>query len=48
MGFTFYLSMFNNIFAICGLAGILNAQKELVIAFFIYNAVQVGQQLAQV
>ena len=30
----------NNVFAILGLAGVLNAQKELVTAFFAYNAVQ--------
>ena len=28
----------NNFFAICGLAGVLNAQRELVIAFFAYSA----------
>lgn len=40
MGFTFYLAIVNNIFSICGLAGVLNAQRELVIAFFAYNAAQ--------
>lgn len=30
----------NNVFSICGLAGVLNAQRELIIAFFGYNAVQ--------
>jgi hypothetical protein len=41
-GFTFYLSIFNNIFAVCGLFGVVNAQRELIIAFFGYNAAQVG------
>eukprot|EP00882_Tetradesmus_deserticola_P005835 GHRQ01006142.1.p1 GENE.GHRQ01006142.1~~GHRQ01006142.1.p1 ORF type:complete len:212 (+),score=82.53 GHRQ01006142.1:173-808(+) len=40
MGFTFYLAIINNIFSIAGLAGVLNAQRELVIAFFAYNAAQ--------
>lgn len=39
-GFTFYLAMLNNIFSICGLAGVLNAHRELVIAFFAFNAAQ--------
>jgi hypothetical protein len=40
-GFTFYLSIFNNVFAVCGLFGVVNAQRELIIAFFGYNAAQV-------
>lgn len=40
MGFIFYLSIFNNMFAIFGLAGVINAQRELIIAFFSYNAAQ--------
>ena len=40
MDLVFYLSIVNNVFAILGLAGVLNAQKELVTAFFAYNAVQ--------
>jgi hypothetical protein len=39
-GFTFWLAIANNIFSICGLAGVLNAQRELVIAFFAFNATQ--------
>ena len=39
-GFTFYLAIINNIFSICGLAGVLNAHRELVIAFFAFNAAQ--------
>mmetsp|Transcript_16491 Transcript_16491/g.28273 ORF Transcript_16491/g.28273 Transcript_16491/m.28273 type:complete len:185 (-) Transcript_16491:349-903(-) len=38
MGFIFYLSIFNNIFAIMGLFGVLQAQRELIIGFFGYNA----------
>ncbi|KAG2448420.1 hypothetical protein HYH02_006312 [Chlamydomonas schloesseri] len=40
MGFSFYLSIANNMFAIFGLAGVINAQRELIIAFFGYNAAQ--------
>ena len=36
----FYLAIVNNIFSICGLAGVLNAHRELVIAFFAFNATQ--------
>lgn len=39
MDFLFYLSIINNVFSVFGLAGVLNAQKDLVIAFFGYNAV---------
>jgi len=40
MGMIFYLAIVNNIFSICGLAGVLNAHRELVIAFFAFNATQ--------
>ncbi|KAL6763956.1 hypothetical protein V8C86DRAFT_2484646 [Haematococcus lacustris] len=40
MGFTFYLSILNNIFAVCGLFGVVNARRELIITFFVYNAAQ--------
>ncbi|EFJ44912.1 hypothetical protein VOLCADRAFT_94677 [Volvox carteri f. nagariensis] len=40
MGFSYYLSIANNMFAIFGLAGVVNAQRELIIAFFAYNAAQ--------
>jgi len=41
MDLVFYLSAANNVFAILGLAGVINAQRELVTAFFAYNTVQV-------
>jgi hypothetical protein len=41
MGFIWWLAIINNIFSVCGLAGVLNAQRELVIGFFSYNAAQV-------
>ena len=41
MDLVFYLSAANNVFAILGLAGVVNAQRELVTAFFAYNTVQV-------
>jgi hypothetical protein len=40
-GFTFYFSIVVNVFAISGLAGVLNAHRELIIAFFAFNAAQV-------
>lgn len=40
MDFLFYFAIVNNVFAVFGFAGVLNAQKELVTAFFSYNAVQ--------
>lgn len=40
MGFSFYLAILNNIFAVMGLFGVLNAQRELIIGFFGYNAAQ--------
>ncbi|GMH43859.1 hypothetical protein BSKO_11793 [Bryopsis sp. KO-2023] len=36
----FYLSIFNNIFSVFGLAGVMNSLKELVMAFFAFNAIQ--------
>jgi hypothetical protein len=39
LDFLFYLSIINNIFSVFGLAGVLNAQRELVISFFAYNAI---------
>lgn len=41
MGFSWYMSMMNNVFALFGLAGVLNSQRELIIAFFSYNTAQV-------
>ena len=40
MGASYYISIVNNVFAVLGLAGILNAQRELIIGFFGYNAAQ--------
>lgn len=40
MGFSFYLAIINNVFAVFGLAGVINAQRELIISFFAYNAAQ--------
>lgn len=40
MGASYYISIVNNVFAVFGLAGILNAQRELIIGFFAYNAAQ--------
>jgi hypothetical protein len=40
MDFLFYLSIVSNTFSILGLAGVLNQQRDLVTAFFTYNAVQ--------
>jgi hypothetical protein len=40
MGASYYISIVNNVFAIMGLAGILQAQRELIIGFFAYNATQ--------
>jgi len=41
MDLVFYLCMLNNVFAIFGLAGVINSQKEFVSAFFAYNIVQI-------
>ncbi|KAJ9528065.1 hypothetical protein QJQ45_005659 [Haematococcus lacustris] len=30
----------DNIFAVCGLFGVVNARRELIITFFVYNAAQ--------
>lgn len=40
MGFSYYMAIFNNMFAVFGLAGVINAQRELIIGFFGYNAMQ--------
>mmetsp|Transcript_35943 Transcript_35943/g.80010 ORF Transcript_35943/g.80010 Transcript_35943/m.80010 type:complete len:189 (-) Transcript_35943:768-1334(-) len=40
MGFSYYLAIINNVFAVFGLAGVINAQRELIVAFFAYNAAQ--------
>lgn len=40
MGVIWWLAILINIFSICGLAGVLNAHRELVIAFFAFNATQ--------
>lgn len=40
MGVVFWISIVNNIFALSGLAGVLNAQRDLVVAFFGWSAVQ--------
>ena len=39
MDFVYWLSIINNIFSAFGFFGVLHAQKELVTAFFMYNAV---------
>lgn len=40
LDYVFYLSCVNNVAAIFGFAGVLTAQRELVQAFFAWNAVQ--------
>lgn len=40
MGVVWWVSIINNIFAICGLAGVVNAQRDLVVAFFGWSAIQ--------
>lgn len=40
MDYVFYVSILCNVFSVLGVAGILQSQRELVIAFFTYNAVQ--------
>lgn len=40
LDYLFYISIFNNIFSVFGLAGIINSLKELVMAFFAFNAIQ--------
>lgn len=37
----FYLSIFNNVFSLFGAFGVWNSLRELVMAFFAYNAVQI-------
>lgn len=39
-GFTFWLALVSNVLSVCGLAGVLNAQRELVLLFFIGDATQ--------
>uniref|UniRef100_A0A7R9YQT4 CASP-like protein n=1 Tax=Chlamydomonas euryale TaxID=1486919 RepID=A0A7R9YQT4_9CHLO len=40
MGASYVAAVLNNIFSVFGITGILYAQKELVTAFFAFNAVQ--------
>lgn len=40
MDYVFYLSILCNVFSILGVAGILQQQRELITAYFTYNAVQ--------
>lgn len=40
LDYLFYISIFNNIFSVFGLAGIIYSLKELVMAFFAFNAIQ--------
>ncbi|KAI8463133.1 MAG: hypothetical protein J3K34DRAFT_475495 [Monoraphidium minutum] len=40
MGIVWWIAIANNIFAICGLAGVINAQRDLVVAFFGWSAIQ--------
>lgn len=40
MDYVFYLSILCNVFSVLGAAGILQQQKELVVAYFTYNAIQ--------
>ncbi len=35
MGFLFWWAIANNIFSVCGLAGIINSQRQLTLAFFV-------------
>jgi hypothetical protein len=35
-----WISIAGNIFSICGLAGVINAQRDLVTAYFAWSAVQ--------
>lgn len=39
-GVVFWLAIVNNAFGLCGLAGVLGAQRELVMAFFAFSTVQ--------
>mmetsp|Transcript_2326 Transcript_2326/g.8520 ORF Transcript_2326/g.8520 Transcript_2326/m.8520 type:complete len:190 (-) Transcript_2326:79-648(-) len=39
LAFLFFFSIINNVFAVLGIAGMFNAQKSLVVAYFCYNAV---------
>ena len=40
LDYIFYLAVVNNVAAIFGFAGIINAQREFVQAFFGWNAIQ--------
>ena len=40
LDYVFYLAIATNIFSVFGFVGILNQQRELVTAFFVYSAVQ--------
>lgn len=40
MGVVWWISIVNNIASICALMGVLNAQRDLVLAFFAWSAVQ--------
>eukprot|EP01023_Acetabularia_acetabulum_P002477 TRINITY_DN1100_c0_g1_i1.p1 TRINITY_DN1100_c0_g1~~TRINITY_DN1100_c0_g1_i1.p1 ORF type:complete len:196 (-),score=24.43 TRINITY_DN1100_c0_g1_i1:489-1076(-) len=40
LDFLFYLAIVNNVFSVFGLVGVLNQQREMVMAFFAYNALQ--------
>lgn len=46
MGASYYVAIFSNIFAVFGLAGIFNAQRELIVAFFAYNVAQMVRAAA--
>lgn len=39
LDYVFYASILTNIFSILGVVGVLHQQRELVMAFFIYNTV---------
>mmetsp|Transcript_9607 Transcript_9607/g.29127 ORF Transcript_9607/g.29127 Transcript_9607/m.29127 type:complete len:228 (-) Transcript_9607:67-750(-) len=40
MGASFYVAIANSVFAVFGLAGIFNKQRELILCFFAYNTAQ--------
>ncbi len=40
LDFLFYLAIINNAFSVFGLAGVLTAQREFIVAFFTYNTLQ--------
>lgn len=39
LDYVFYASLLSNVFSILGVAGVLNQQRELVMAFFTYNTI---------